>query len=133
MPRMTSSQKKQKALHNILKNDDLPNFQIQAANGQLEKPISTATLKFKIGGNTFAEHFVVKKNLRGPIFGLQFMRSDSVVIDTTHGLIQFQHLIRQGKTASSETTARPRPLITDDALTTIDDNKNNHSLLRPCV
>ena len=32
--------------NNILKNDDPPNFQIQVANGQLEKPLSTATLKF---------------------------------------------------------------------------------------
>ena len=37
---------KQKAHNNILKIDDPPNFQIQVANGQLEKPISTATLKF---------------------------------------------------------------------------------------
>ena len=39
---------KQKAPNNILKNDDPPNFQIQVANGQLEKPLSTATLKFQI-------------------------------------------------------------------------------------
>ena len=40
---------KQKAPNNILKIDDPPNFQIQVANGQLEKPLSTATLKFEIG------------------------------------------------------------------------------------
>ena len=45
---------KQKAPNNILKIDDPPNFQIQVANGQLEKPISTATLKFEIGNNSFA-------------------------------------------------------------------------------
>ena len=33
---------KQKAPNNILKIDDPPNFQIQVANGQLEKPLSTA-------------------------------------------------------------------------------------------
>ena len=37
---------KQKAYNNILKIDDPPNFQFQVANGQLEKPLSTATLKF---------------------------------------------------------------------------------------
>ena len=42
---------KQKAPNNILKNDDPPNFQIQVANGQLEKPLSTTTLKFEIGDN----------------------------------------------------------------------------------
>ena len=42
---------KQKAPNNILKIDDPPNFQIQVANGQLEKPLSSATLKFEIGDN----------------------------------------------------------------------------------
>ena len=42
---------KQKAPNNLLKIDDPPNFQIQVANGQLEKPLSTATLKFEIGDN----------------------------------------------------------------------------------
>ena len=42
---------KQKAPNNILKIDDPPKFEIQVANGQLEKPLSTATLKFEIGDN----------------------------------------------------------------------------------
>ena len=42
---------KQKAPNNILKIDDPPNFQKQVANGQLEKPLSAATLKFIIGDN----------------------------------------------------------------------------------
>ena len=39
---------KEKAPNNILKIDDPPNFQIQVAKGQLEKPLSTATLKLKV-------------------------------------------------------------------------------------
>ena len=108
---------KQKAPNNILKIDDPPNFQIQVANGQLEKPLSTATLKFEIGDNSFAEHFVVMKKLTGPIIGLHFMWNNSVVIDTTHGLIHFPHLTMQVKTASSETTTKLQPVIIDDALT----------------
>ena len=92
---------KQKAPNNMLKIDDPPNFQIQVANGQLEKPFSTATLKFEIGDNSFAEHFVVMKEVTGPIIGLHFMRNNRVVIDTTHGLIHFPHLTMQVKTASS--------------------------------
>ena len=42
---------KQKAPKNFLKIDDPPNFQIQVANGQLEKPLSTTILKFEIGEN----------------------------------------------------------------------------------
>ena len=56
---------KQKAPNNILKTDDTPNFQIQVTKGQLEKPLATATLKFEIGDNMFAEHFVVMKKLSG--------------------------------------------------------------------
>ena len=108
---------KQKAPNNILEVNDPPNFQIQVANGQLEKPLSTATLKFEIGNNFFVEHFVVLKKLTGPIIGLHFKRNNSVVIDTTHGLIHFPHLTMQVKTASSETTTKPQPIITDEALT----------------
>ena len=90
---------KQKAPKNILKIDEPPNFQIRVTNGQLEKPILTAALKFEVGDNGFAEHFVVMKKLTGPIYGLRFMRNNSVVIDTTHGLIHFPHLTMQVKTA----------------------------------
>ena len=108
---------KQKAPNNMLKIDDPPNFQIQGANGQLEKPLSAATLKFEFRDNSFAEHFVVMKKLTGPKNGLHFMRNTSVVIDTTHGLIHFPHLTMQVKTTSSETTTKPQPVITDEALT----------------
>ena len=108
---------KQKAPNNILKIDDPPNFQIQVANGQLENPLSTTTLKFEIGDNSFAENFVVMKKLTGPINGLHFMRNNSVVIDTTHGLVHFPHLTIQVKTASSESTTKPQPVITDETLT----------------
>ena len=107
---------KQKAQNNIIKIDDPPNFQIQVANGQLEKPLSTTTLKFEIGDNSFAENFVVMKKLTGPITGLHFM-TNNVVIDTTHGLIHFPHLTMQVKRASSETTTKPQPVTTDEALT----------------
>ena len=83
---------KQKAPSKILKNDDPPNFQIPVANGQLEKPLSKATLKFEIGDISVAEHFVVMKKLTGQKIGLHFMRNNSVVIDTTHGLIHFPPL-----------------------------------------
>ena len=108
---------KQKAPNNVLKIDDPPNFQIQVANRHLEKPLSPATLNFEIGDNFFAEHFVVTKKLTGPIIALHFIRNNSVVIDTTHGLINFPHLTMQVKTASSETTTKPQTVITDEALT----------------
>ena len=57
------------------------------------------------------------KKLTGPTSGLHFMRNNSVVIDTTHGLILFPHLTMQVKTAASETTTKPQPVILDEALT----------------
>ena len=110
---------KQQASSNILKMDEPPNFQIRVENGQLEKPIATATLKFDIGDHIFAEHFVVMENLTGPIIGLHFMKHNSVVIDTTHGLIHFPHLTMQVKGALSQTSAKPQSvLIHDKPMTT---------------
>ena len=108
---------KQKAPNNFFKIEDAPNFQTQVANRHLERPLSTTTLKFEIEDNSFAEQFVVMKKLTGPIIGLHFMRNNNVVIDTTHGLIYFPHLTMQVKTASSETTTKPQPVITDETLT----------------
>ena len=54
---------KQQVPSNILKSDETPKFLIQVANGQLEKPIATATLKFDIEDHIFAEYFVVMTNL----------------------------------------------------------------------
>ena len=97
--------------------DDLPTFQYQVANGQLEKPFPTVTLKFHIGDHTFAEHFVVMKNLTGPIVGLYFMEHNSVVIDTTYGLMHFPHLTMQVKCAASETSVKPRAVFIHDTPT----------------
>ena len=107
----------QQAPSNILKIDEPPNFQIQVANGQLEKPTATATLKFDIGDHIFAEHFVVMKNLTGPIIGLHFMKHNSVVIDTTHSLIHFPHLTMQITSASSQSSAKPQPVLIHDSIT----------------
>ena len=108
---------KQQAPTMVFKFDDPPNFQIQIANGQLEKPISTTTLKSDIGDNIFAEHFVVMKNLTGPIIGLHFMRHNNVVIDTTHGLIHFPHLTMRAKNAAIETSPKIQTVLTQDNTT----------------
>ena len=108
---------KQQAPSNILRIDYPPNFQIQLANGQLGNPIATATPKFEIGDHIFAEHFVVRKNLTGPIIGLHFMRHNSVVIDTTHGPIHFQHLTMQVKSALNKTSAKPQAALIHNNIT----------------
>ena len=57
------------------------------------------------------------RNLTGPIIGLHFMRHNSVVIDTTHGLIHFPHLTMQVKSALSRTSAKPPAVLIHDSIT----------------
>ena len=45
------------------------------------------------------------------------MRHNSVVIDTTHGLIHFPHLKMQAKNAANETSGRPQPVLIQDNTT----------------
>ena len=45
------------------------------------------------------------------------MRHNSVVIDTTHGLIHFPHLTMQVKSALSQTSAKPQAVLIHDSIT----------------
>ena len=45
------------------------------------------------------------------------MKHNSVVIDTTHGLIHFQHLTTQVKSTSSQASAKPQPVLVHDSIT----------------
>ena len=45
------------------------------------------------------------------------MRHNSVVIDTTHGLIHFPHLTMQAKNAAIEANAKPQPVPIQDNTT----------------
>ena len=114
---------KEKDQGNVLKINDPSNFQTHIAKGQLVKTLATATLKFQNGDNTFNEHFVAISKLTGPKNVLHFMRYNSVIIDTTHGLRHFPHLKMQVKTASSETTTKAQPVITDVAVTILPTTK----------
>ena len=108
---------KQQAPSKILKIDDPPNIQIQVANRQLEKPTATTIFKLDIRDHIFADIFVVKKNLTRPIIGLHFLRHNSVLIDTTHGLIHFSHLTMQVKSASRQISAKPQAVLIQNSIT----------------
>ena len=45
------------------------------------------------------------------------MRHNSVVIDTTHGLIHFPHLTMQVKSASSQVSAKPQAVLNHNSIT----------------
>ena len=108
---------KQQAPSNILEIDDPLSFQIQVANGQWQNPIGTTTIKVDNGDHIFAEHFIVMKIFTGPIIGFHFMRQNSVVIDTTHGHIDFPHLIMQVKSASNGMSTKPQFVFIHDSIT----------------
>ena len=96
---------KEQAPNKFFKDHDPPKFRIQVANGLLEKPIARITLEFDVGDNTFAIHFVVIKNLTGPIVDVHFLRHNSVDIKTTHGLLNFLRSAMQVKNSASEICA----------------------------
>ena len=97
--------------------DDFTKFQVQAANNQLEQPFATAALKFDNGDHTFWEHFVVLKNLTGTYIGLHFMSCNTVVIDTTHGLIHFPHLRMYVKSTARGTSAKHQAVFIHETMT----------------
>ena len=45
------------------------------------------------------------------------MRHNSMVMDTTHGLIDFPHLTMQDKNASGQTSAKPQVVLIHDSIT----------------
>ena len=57
------------------------------------------------------------KNMTGPIIGLHFMRHNTVVIDTKHAFIHFPHFTIQVKSASSQTSAKPRAVLIYESIT----------------
>ena len=57
------------------------------------------------------------KNLTGPIVGFHFMRHNSVVTDTTHGLIHFPYLTMQVKSALSQTSAKLQDVFIHHSIT----------------
>ena len=108
---------KQQALGSIIETNDPPIFQSQVANGCSEKPIATVTLEFDIGDLTFAETLCRDEVFTVPIIGFHFMKYNSLVIDTIHGLFPFLHLTMQVKSTASDTSAKPQPILIHDALT----------------
>ena len=95
--------------------------------------MTTTTVKFDNGENMFAENFVAMEKLTGLNLGLHSMKQNSVMIDTTHGLILFRHLTVEVKSAYSQkkckTSTYPQRRQTDkSAMTTKTINTFVHHL-----
>ena len=66
-----------------------PPFKVQYANAELEQPLATYTLHFKIGDYTFEETFIIMNQTSFPIFGLAFLRKHATILDTAQGTFDF--------------------------------------------
>ena len=66
-----------------------PPFKVQYANAELEQPLATYTLRFKIGNYTFEETFIVMNQMSFPIIGLAVLRKHAAILDTAQGTIDF--------------------------------------------
>ena len=81
-----------------------------------QKPKRTTALKIDFGNNTFADHFIGMTKLTGQIVALHFMRRNSVVFDTTHGLVHFPYQKMQCKSRNLEGSAKTQPNLSDKNL-----------------
>ena len=86
---------KQQAPRQHLQNQRISQFSNAGCKWPVRETNINSHTWIGIADNIFAEHFVVMKNLTGPIWGLHFMRHKSLVIDTAYGLIHFRHLTMQ--------------------------------------
>ena len=66
-----------------------PPLKKQYANAELEQPLATYTLRFKIGDYTFGETFIVMNQTSFPKIGLAFLRKHAAILDTAQGTIDF--------------------------------------------
>ena len=73
------------------------------------------------------------KKLRGPIIRLHFMRNNSVVIDTTHGLIHFPHMTMQVNYLKWNNRKTPAYHHWWCPYNTTEYNRNYHTLFWPSV
>ena len=73
------------ALHTIIDEVLQLEFQIMVAIGQLEAPIATVAMHFKVGDKTFREKFTVLKFLTSPLIGLLLLQRNSTLLDMRQG------------------------------------------------
>ena len=80
---------RQNAIQCIVNRAPPPPFKVQYANAELEQPLATYTIRFKIGEYTFEETFIIMNQTSFPINGLAFLRKHAAILDTAQGTIDF--------------------------------------------
>ena len=97
----------------VLNTGPAPAFRIMVANGQLEDPISTVELKFKVADFSFHERFIVMKTLANPLVGLCFLQRNHAIFDTRQGILTFPELSMQLRPGSPSNLRAPTALLAE--------------------
>ena len=80
---------KQGAKHCIISKAPPPPFKVQYGNAELEQPLATYTMRFKIGDYTFEETLIEMNQTSFPLIGLAFLRKHSAILDRAQVTIDF--------------------------------------------
>ena len=102
---------RQNASQCIVNRESPPLFKVQYANAELEPPLATYTLCFKIGDYTFEETFIVMNQTSFPIIGLAFLRKYAAILDTAHRTIDFPKIQITMALTDEMQKCNPKPIM----------------------
>ena len=88
-----------------------PPFKVQYANAELEQPLATYTLRFKIVEYTFEETFIVMNQSPFPVIGPAFLRKHAAILDTAQGTIDFPKIQITMALADEMQKCNPKPIM----------------------
>ena len=88
-----------------------PPFKVQYANAELEQPLATYTIRFKIGDYTFEETFNVMNQTSFPMIGLAFLRKHAAILDTAQGTIDFPKIQITMELTDEMQKCNPKPIM----------------------
>ena len=88
-----------------------PPFKVQYANAEIEQPLATFTLRFKIGDYTFEETFIVMNQTSVAIIGLAFVRKHTAILDTAQGKIDLPKIQITMALTDEMQKCNPKPIM----------------------
>ena len=101
---------RQHASQSIVNKAPLPPFKVQYANDELEQPLATYTLRFKIGDYSFEETFIIMNQTSFPIIELAFLRKHAAILDTAQGTIDFPKVQITMALTDERQKSNPKPI-----------------------
>ena len=87
-----------------------PPFKVQYANAELEQPLATYTLRFKMGEYTFGETFIIMNQTSFPVIGLAFLRKHAAILDTARETIDFPKIQITMALTDERQKCNPKPI-----------------------